>query len=416
MILPRLRADLDFTVSPVTDQPGLLIRDSFRYSDSMLIIPPPLINLLNFFDGTSTGLDLQAELARSLGIAESDGVALQLIEALSNAGFLVDETYAKLKEARHLAFAGSPVREPAHAGSAYPAELGPLQSLIQKYLGSTDSAPAKTDSAPDSVIAIAAPHISPEGGWQSYRAAYSALTPELRDRTFIVLGTSHYGQPDKFGLTRKPFQTPFGTTRTNERLVAELEVQPAALAEDYCHAVEHSIEFQVLFLQAIYGPDVRVLPILCGSFGRHISENAFPEDNHDVQRFLRALGEIAAREKDRLFWVLGVDMAHMGVRYGDEFAALADHNEMKSVRDRDELRIARMLASDAHGFWNLVRENREDDLKWCGSSAIYSFMKAVPQARGTLRRYEQWNIDEQSVVSFGGISFSDPIRVTPARI
>jgi hypothetical protein len=32
-------------------------------------------------------------------------------------------------------------------------------------------------------------------------------------------------------------------------------------------------------------------------------------------------------------------------------------------------------------------------------------MKAVPQARGKLRRYEQWNIDEQSVVSFAGISF-----------
>jgi hypothetical protein len=32
-------------------------------------------------------------------------------------------------------------------------------------------------------------------------------------------------------------------------------------------------------------------------------------------------------------------------------------------------------------------------------------MKAVPWAAGTLRRYEQWNIDKQSVVSFGGISF-----------
>src|SRR5664280_848183 len=59
--------------------------------------------------------------------------------------------------------------------------------------------------------------------------------------------------------------------------------------------------------------------------------------------------------------------------------------------------------SDARGFWDLVRENR-DDLKWCGSSPIYTFMRAVPQARGTLRRYEQWNIDEQSVVTFAGIS------------
>jgi hypothetical protein len=33
-------------------------------------------------------------------------------------------------------------------------------------------------------------------------------------------------------------------------------------------------------------------------------------------------------------------------------------------------------------------------------------MKVVPQARGTLQRYEQWNIDENSVVTFAGISFA----------
>ena len=175
--------------------------------------------------------------------------------------------------------------------------------------------------------------------------------------------------------------------------------------EDYCHAVEHSIEFQVLFLQAIYGPDVRILPILCGSFGESILRGGVPEDDQHVQRFLGALGEIAEREQHRLFWVLGVDMAHIGLRFGDRFAAHADRDEMTVVRERDKLRIERINASDARGFWDLVKEN-QDDLKWCGSSPIYTFMKAVPQARGTLLRYEQWNIDESSVVSFAGISFA----------
>jgi AmmeMemoRadiSam system protein B len=400
MILPRLRADLDFMVSPVTNQPGLLIRDSLRYSDHMLVIPSPLVNVLTFFDGTRTDLDLRRELRHSLNLPETDEVADKLIESLSNAGFLVDDTYVKLKDARQRAFAKSSVREAAYAGSAYPAELGPLQDLMHGYLGSAET-------TQDRVIGIAAPHVSPKGGWQCYLAAYGALTPDLLDRTFVVLATSHYGQPDKFGLTRKPFKTPFGTTRTNDRLVTELEAQPAVLMEDYCHAVEHSIEFQVLFLQAIYGPEVQILPILCGSFGKHIREGGFPEDDEDVKRFLGALGDIAEREKDRLFWVLGVDMAHMGVRYGDNCAARADQDQMVLVRERDELRIARVIASDARGFWNLVEENGNDDLKWCGSSVIYSFMKAVPHAVGTLRRYEQWNIDEKSVVSYAGITFSD---------
>lgn len=400
MILPALRNDLDFMVSPDKKQPGLLIRDTFRYSDHVLIIPPALVSSLSFFDGTRTDMDLEGELTRLLEIPEGKRVAGKLIEALSSAGFLADERYAELKGARHDAFAQSPVREAAYAGSAYPAELGPLQRLMRKYLGPADSTAEK-------VIGIAAPHVSPEGGWECYQAAYKALTPELGDRTFVVLGTSHYGQPDKFGLTRKPYQTPFGTTRTEGRLIDELANQPAVVMEDYCHAVEHSIEFQVLFLQAVYGPDIRVLPILCGSFGGHIREGGYPEDDEGVKRFLGGLGEIAAREPERLTWVLGVDMAHMGVRYGDKFTARADEDEMTVVKARDEGRIARVLASDAQGFWGLLEENGDDDLKWCGSSAIYSFMKAVPQARGILRRYEQWNIDEQSVVSFAGIGFSD---------
>jgi MEMO1 family protein len=398
MILPRLRTNLEFMPSPVADRPGLLIRDSFRYADATLIIPPPLVPGLACFDGTRSDLDLQGELTRSIGTPEIGNTVRNLMEALSTAGFLENATYANLKQSRHSAFAESPVRKAAYAGSAYPAEIGPLQQVMQRYMKGAIS-------IPDRVIGIAAPHVSPEGGWQSYRAAYQALTPDLRDRTFVVLGTSHYGQEGKFGLTQKPFETPFGLTGINAALVAELAAQPAALVEDYCHAVEHSIEFQVVFLQSIYGPGVCVLPVLCGPFWKSIHAGGVPEDDKDVERFFAVLGEIAEREKDRLIWVLGVDMAHMGVRYGDTFVARADRAEMTAVRERDQFRIARINAADARGFWDLVKENG-DDLKWCGSAPFYTFMKAVPGARGTLHRYEQWNIDERSVVTFAGISFT----------
>jgi predicted class III extradiol MEMO1 family dioxygenase len=74
------------------------------------------------------------------------------------------------------------------------------------------------------------------------------------------------------------------------------------------------------------------------------------------------------------------------------------------VADRDQKRIDRINASDAKGYWDLVQEKR-DDLKWCGSSPFYSFLRVMPQARGELKRYEQWNIDPQSVVSFAGMQF-----------
>jgi AmmeMemoRadiSam system protein B len=374
-----------------------LIRDPFEYSDATLIIPRVLVGCLHLFDGVRTSVDLQVELSRLTGDSETGNAAQLLADRLSEAGFLEDETYARLKERCHSSFAQSTVRKAAHAGKSYPAEIDPLREIMRKYL------PSGASSTQPGMIGIVAPHASPEHAWQSYHAAYQWLTPDLRDRTFVVLGTSHYGEPDKFGLTRKPFETPLGRTTIDDALVSLLEGQPAALMEDYCHAVEHSIEFQVVFLQSIYGPDVRILPVLCGSFAKSIDEGGLPEDNDSVKRFLVGLGEIAARESGRLFWVLGVDMAHMGVRYGDNFAAQAGMNEMELVRQRDQQRIERISASDAQGFWDLVKENKED-LKWCGSSPVYTFLKAV-NAQGTLHRYEQWNIDERSVVSFAGMSF-----------
>ena len=77
---------------------------------------------------------------------------------------------------------------------------------------------------------------------------------------------------------------------------------------------------------------------------------------------------------------------------------------MRGVAERDHKRIDSMTAGDARGFWEQVRENR-DDLKWCGSSPFYTFLKTAPKARGELLTYEQWNIDEKSVVSFAGMGF-----------
>jgi MEMO1 family protein len=387
--------------SPAEDRPGLLIRDSFHYSDAVLIVPPPLVECLACFDGQQTQLDLRAALVEVTGQLQVSEIEEQLIDLLTRSGFLEEEVFFEMKRQRQREFAEAPVRAPSHSGSAYPNDPGELRETMNGWMGE--------ESSPDSasgLIAIAAPHVSPSGGYESYRAAYRLLGPEHKDRTFVILGTSHYGMPERFGLTRKPYATPWGESRTDNVLIDELTRKaPDAIAmEDYCHAVEHSIEFQVLFLQSIFGADVKILPILCGSYAQSIYRGGKPENNENVKRFLGALGEIGEREGDRLLWVLGIDMAHMGRRYGDEFAALADENEMLAVGGRDRQRMARVAEGDAAGFWDLVQESH-DDLKWCGSSPVYTFMKAMPNARGTVERYEQWNIDAQSVVSFAGMSF-----------
>jgi AmmeMemoRadiSam system protein B len=397
--------------SPVPDRPGLFIRDPYRYSEAVLIIPPPLIECLRCFDGHQTDLDLRALLVRITGDLQVAELEQHLVETFSSAGFLEDETFAQMKAGRQREFADAPKREPAHAGGAYPLEIAALRETMARYMdgAAPSSAPLPSRAGQAALCGIAAPHVSPEGGWQSYRAAYGALGPELKDRTFVILATSHYGAPEHFGLTRKPFVTPLGETATDTALVDRLAAfgGPAVLMEDYCHSFEHTVELQVIFLQHIYGPDIRILPILCGQYAHSLYRGGAPEADEGVRRFLDSLGEMAAREGDRLFWILGIDMAHMGARYQDDFPAYADQGVMAEVAERDRQRIARVVESDGDGFWNLVRENH-DDLKWCGSAPLYTFLKTLPGTRGELLRYEQWNIDPRSVVSFAGMAFTKP--------
>ena len=397
---------LDFMPSPVPDRPGLAVRDGYHYSDATLIIPPALAACLEFFDGEHTEADLKAHLYELTGELDTAELVTHLRQTLSEAGFLEDEVFAQMQAEAHQAFADAPVRKPAHAGTGYPGSAAELHEVFAQYLSNDAGNNNIEQPGAGKILGIAAPHVSPFGGWESYQAAYRALSPDLRDKTFVILGTSHYGAPDRFGLTRKPFETPYGSAITDRALVDRLEKEGGAAVamEDYCHAFEHSIEFQVAFLQHLYGPEVKILPILCGSYARSIYMGGKPEESDEVKRFLGALGDMQAAESDKLCWVLGIDMAHMGRRYGDEFTATADLREMNEVATRDRNRISSINAGDAEAFWAQVQEN-QDDLKWCGSSPVYTFLKAVPEAKGVLNRYQQWNIDDQSVVSFAGMTF-----------
>lgn len=400
--LPRLRMNLDFMSSPLADRPGLLIRDPYQYSDATLIIPPALVDMLQFFDGQATDLDLRQALVRLTGDLSVGQLETHLVESLSDAGFLENDVYEHLREARHSAFREAPVRLPAHAGTAYPDDPEEMRGWFAEEIGTPEA-----NGAPKGLIGIAAPHVSPEGGWDSYRRAYRSLPADYKERIFVVLGTSHYGEPDKFGLTRKPFRTPLGDSRTETSLVDWLANQApnAVIMEDYCHATEHSIEFQIALLQYVYGPDIRILPILCGPYANSILEGGRPEVNDSVNRFLGSLGDLHAKHESEIAWVLGVDMAHIGRRYGDQFSAQAYQAEMLDVSVRDKERIACIEAGDSSGFWDLVQEN-QDDLKWCGSSPIYTFLKAVPSAKAHMLNYQHWQIDPQSVVSFAALQFT----------
>ncbi len=394
--------DLEFLPSPVPDRPGLLIRDPYRYSTATLIIPPFLVECLRLFDAQSSDLDLHQFLVRLTGDVRAGEAGDSLARALADAAFLEDETYEEARRRCRQEFAEAGVREPAHAGESYPEDAGELRRMLDGYLDGSAShgGPARP------LAGIAAPHASFDGASDCYRAAYGAVSPEYRDRIFVILGTSHVGEPDRLGLTRKPFVTPLGTAATEAGLVERLAADcgSGAELEDYCHSTEHSIEFQVLFLQHLFGAGVRILPILVGPFSCGRGKDGVPEDAPGVQRVFEALAGLAEREAEHLFWVLGIDLAHVGRRYGDEFAVQAAEEPARRVEALDHACLDRICAGDAAGFWRQLTESR-DDLKWCGASSLYLFLKAVPRVRAAVAAYQQWNIDGESMVSCAALHF-----------
>src|SRR5580704_8754590 len=147
---------LDFMPSPSPEDPGLFIRDPYHFSDAMLIVPPPLVESLECFDGRHTELDLRAALARITGRIETEEIVRHLIETLSKSGFLEDETFARMRDEKRREFAAMPMREPSHAGSAYPEDPEELRQTMIQYMGDA-TAPAAEPA--DGLFAIAAPHV-----------------------------------------------------------------------------------------------------------------------------------------------------------------------------------------------------------------------------------------------------------------
>ena len=395
VVLAPLRRNLDAMPSEDPEHPGLMLRDMFGYSERVLVIPPQLVQGLKFFDGVSTENDLREWLVRVTNSFDVGDPLRQLIAALSESGFLEDATYFAMRDLAHNQFAEMTVRPPAFAGAAYPECPEDCRRYFDEFL---KDAPT-LEPTERKLIGIAAPHVSYEGGWECYRDAFTALREMGPDRTYIILATSHYGESEKFGVTRKPFLTPYGETTAANELLDELKAlaPDGLIEEDYCHVMEHSVEFHVLWLQHLFGAAVKVLPILVGSC---FADS--PEANPQFKAMMEALGTLATRHGDSLGWVLSIDMAHMGQRYGD---AIAYEEGNQTIENTDVARMKSLIGGDIDSFWSHVRKD-DDPWKWCGSAPLYALYRALPGVQAEVLRYGQWNIDEASVVSFAGMRFT----------
>ena len=318
--LPPLRRDLEFYPVQLQGKQLVLIRDPLGLVQEGKAIEVPLYQFMVLLDGKTTVRDVQTAMMRERGgmLVSSDEVK-NVVAHLDDSFLLESDQFRRAKEAIVTEFASKTVRPCSHSSRAYPADPGELKRKLDEILALQPES-QKPEGKP---LALVAPHIDLSVGCRVYSRAYQALkglTPE----TVIILGTGHQMAQDAFAVAEKHFETPLGLAECDRLRVEQLKNAGGNVIakDDFVHRAEHSIEFQVLFLQHVLPKDsFKIVPILCGNLQTTLSEYSRPAYKERTGPFLEAMRNIIERHREEMLLVAGVDLSHIGPKFGHELPA-----------------------------------------------------------------------------------------------
>ena len=234
-------------------------------------------------------------------------------------------------------------RKPAVAGQFYPRDPETLEREVSSFFVSgVDKKEA---------VGVVSPHA---GYFYSGKVAGMVFSRVIIPPTVVILGPNHRGVGGDVAVAaRGSWEMPLGTVPIDEDLAgAILESSKSAADDDRAHALEHSLEVQVPFMQASR-PDFSLVPIAVGRL-------TLPE----CLTFGRELAvAISAHTRDVLI-VASTDMTHY------EPADVAEK--------KDRMVIDQILRLDPDGVYQTVRDNR---ITMCGVIPV-TIMLAAAKERG----------------------------------
>lgn len=151
------------------------------------------------------------------------------------------------------------IRPPAVAGAFYPGNPRILAADVRQMLGDVHPAPGRQPKA------LIVPHAGYIYSGPTAAAAYARLAP-WKDRIsrVILLGPTH--RVPVRGLAAPAtdaFATPLGNIPIDRTALAGLGDLPQVVVSDTAHALEHSLEVHLPFLQTVLG-DFTLVPLAVG--------------------------------------------------------------------------------------------------------------------------------------------------------
>jgi len=408
MTLPALRSIGAFPVEHEGQQ-YICLRDPEGVVEQQIMLTPPEFFIACHLDGRHGISDIQYAFAKQFGghILLSDDIQ-HIVTYLDENGFLQTERFVALQQRIVDEFTTSAVRPAYLADKSYPAEPGQLRSFLDHFFvrdGGPGAWPGVRRSAGAPARCLIAPHIDFHRGGHSYAHGYWHFYKQGQPTTVFIFGVAHASPPVPFLLTKKHFATPFGVLETDQEIVRRLEAVCTwdPYAYEIVHRTEHSIEFQAVMLSYLYGTEVRLVPILCASFGAPTALSPLVP-LQEVEMFLDTCRDIIDAAPGRVSVIAGADLAHVGRRFGDPFDINDRVIRQVAGRDREDMRY--VLTGNALRFYQSVLRD-QNQRRVCGLNCIYAALRAVDGAggQGVMLHYDYAHDPAGGIVSFANVLF-----------
>jgi AmmeMemoRadiSam system protein B len=411
---PKIRFVDAFPVEQA-GQTFFLVRDPLEIAPSPLFMSAVDFFIITMFDGSNDLSDIKLKFAKKFGgILLSDEQIHRIINILEEHYYLDTPQFRDHYQEIINDFKLSRIRKPWHSGSVYEADPQKLLEQIESFYIHPEGVGISNGNIHKKkrgrkLSAIMTPHIDLRVGGPCYTHAYSLLKDGGEADLYIILGVAHYGGGGLFIATAKDFETPLGVVETDKEFLEKwIKNSRRDLTEDeWVHRTEHSIEFQLPFMQHALEHRYKILPVLCGSIEPYLENGKRIDEFPEIETIINGLKKTLQEEKKRVVFVLSVDLAHMGPKFGDPDAIT--ETKAQSIKQADHTMFDVVSRLDTEKFIEIMKNDlfsRRVD----ACSAIYILLSIMEKGEGKMVGYGQnYQPDSGSLVSYGSMVFYEPV-------
>lgn len=404
---PALR-NIQYSPMKQGEEHYIILWDPSGLSAEKLIIPLNLFYLFQFLDGEHSPEQIGVEYLKKYGEFLMPDKLERLIADLDEKLFLEGDRYEKAKAAAVKAYRDSPARKPRFAGKSYEAEPQKLREQVAGFFTSKEGPSSDPSGHQGKAIkGLVAPNYEVNVAGPIYAWAYKELREAEAPDVYVLLGTAHSGLAKPVAVTDKDFESPLGIVPVNRPIMEHLRSKggDAWFADELRHETEHSIEFQLPFLQETVGArqSISIIPILSLFPPGCVTDPTLKDVADQVERFVAVLKDAVAASGQRVCFLASANLAHIGLRYGDDKAP-TDFSFHRCMQTDLEM-LKHVENVDAQGFAEFLLKE-QDRRHVLGFSAIYLLLRLIEAEKGEVLRYDREIVDQfNSTITYASAAF-----------